>query len=129
MDNNIYTKYFRSKYGEEWMDTLQTMYSPSMGWGPKAFDIIYKLELSHKDNKKKDSKDKMIEDLQKENEMLKKELEKYKSNDIKYSEPPYTMSKLLDGLHIDSYQYIDDTKYEINEDIDTKEDEELIINI
>lgn len=63
------------------------------------------------------SKNKMTEYLQKENEMLKKELEEcryenkclsMKLKDYRNSKPTYTMSKLLDGLHIDSYQYADD---------------------
>jgi len=94
--------------------------------GKKEYGENFEKEFWKEFNNMK-SKDKMIEDLQKENEMLKKELEKYKS-----SEPPYTMSKLLDGLHIDSYQYVDDEICEkLKDDIkeNYSEDEELIINI
>lgn len=88
------------------------------------------------------SKNKMTEDLQKENEMLKKELEvcryenkclSMKLKDYGNSEPPYVMSKLLDGLHIDSYQYTDDgigeRKDHISDEDYIDENEEVTINI
>ncbi len=94
---------------------------------------------------KSGDKNKMTEDLQKENVMLKKELEecryentclKMKLEDYGYENnqsvktPPYVMSKLLDGLHIDSYQYVGDSIDEENiEENYIDDDEEITINI
>lgn len=97
----------------------------------------------------------IIIELKEQNDLLKKQLKQHESNNvisyiddvvqikpfekidkalkklpkdnqnIKCSEPPYTASKLLDGLYVDSYQYVADEICEEN----YSEDEELIINI